>query len=126
MKKLIMFVLFFVCALGLTACGQNGKGTYYPNSSEMQINLQSKNYEVNVQTIQNDDYSGTCLIGIKGDDMSSIEEQLAKKYPNYNKLVSMKNDNQFGTFIFCSSEKAADDAGIVIVDVKANLKNNII
>lgn len=38
----------------------------------------------------------------------------------------MKNDNQFGTFIFCSSEKAADDAGIVIVDVKVNLKNNII
>lgn len=86
-----MFVLFFVCALGLTACGQNGKGIYYPNSSEMQINLQSKNYEVNVLTIQNDDYSGTCLIGIKddeyiefywlneGDDMSSIEEQLAKK-----------------------------------------------
>lgn len=40
MKKLIMFVLFFACALGLTACGQNGKGIYYPNSSEMQINLQ--------------------------------------------------------------------------------------
>lgn len=40
MKKLIMFVLFFACALGLTACGQNGKVTYYPNSSEMQINLQ--------------------------------------------------------------------------------------
>ena len=130
MKKLIVSALIFVCVLGLIACGRNGEGTYYPNCSEMQENLQSKNYEVNVQTIQNDDYSGTHLTAIKGDEyiefywldesneMSSIEQQLEKKYPHYNKLVSMKNDSQFGTFIFCSSEKAADDAGIVIVDVK--------
>lgn len=46
MKKLIMSALIFVCVLGLTACGQNGEGTYSPNSSEMQENLQSKNKEV--------------------------------------------------------------------------------
>lgn len=130
MKKLIISALIFVCVLGLTACGRNGEGTYYPNSSEMQENLQSKNYKVNVQIIQNDDYSGTHLTAKKSDEyiefywldesneMSSIEQQLEEKYPNYNKLVSMENDSQFGTFIFCSSEKATDDAGIVIVDVK--------
>ena len=49
MKKLIMSALKFVCLLGFTACGRNGEGTYYPNSSEMTENLQDKNYEVNLQ-----------------------------------------------------------------------------
>ncbi len=127
-----MIVLIFVCVLGLTACGRNEKGIYYPKRSEMQKNLQSKNYEVNVQTIHNNDYLRTHLTAIKGDEyiefywldesdeISSIEQQLKEKYQNYNKLVSMKNDSQFETFIFYSSEKATDDASIVIVDVKVN------
>ena len=115
-----MIVLIFVCVLGLTACGRNEKGIYYPKRSEMQKNLQSKNYEVNVQTIHNNDYLRTHLTAIKGDELSSIEQQLKEKYQNYNKLVSMKNDSQFETFIFYSSEKATDDASIVIVDVKVN------
>ena len=58
-------------------------------------------------------------------EIIEVEDMIKDDEDNYNKLVSMKNDSQFGTFIFCSSEKAADDAGIVIVDVKVNLKNNI-
>ena len=100
----------------------------------MQENLQNKNYEVNVQAIRNEDYSGTHLIAKNGDEyiefywlndsngITSIERKMEIKYPNYNKLVSMENDSQFGTFLFCSSEKAMNDAGIVIVDVKTNIK----
>lgn len=134
MKKLIVSILILACILVLAACSKNENGTYYPDSSEMQENLQNKNYEVNVQAIRNEDYSGTHLIAKNGDEyiefywlndsngITSIERKMEIKYPNYNKLVSMENDSQFGTFLFCSSEKAMNDAGIVIVDVKTNIK----
>lgn len=35
-------------------------------------------------------------------------------------MVSMENDSNYGTFIFASSDRAMDDAGIVIVEVKVN------
>ena len=54
--------------------------------------------------------------------VNSIEQELETKYTNYAKLVSMEDDSKFGSFVFCSSEKAMDDAGIEIVDVKVNVK----
>jgi hypothetical protein len=133
MKKKIIILLISVIGILLTACGGDGQDTYYPSCSQMQENLQNKYYQVNVQTIQNDLYSGTCLTAKKGDEyiefywldscntITSIEQDLITKYPNYNKLISMENDSKFGTFIFCSSEKAMNDAGIVIVDVKVKV-----
>ena len=129
MKKKIIVLIITIVGMFLVACG-NGQGTYFPDSSEMQANLEKKKYEVEIETIQNDDYSGTCLTAEKKDeyiefywldDGSSITElaqELEDKYPDYNRLVSMEQDSKFGTFIFCSSEKAFDDSGIVIVEVK--------
>ena len=134
MKKLLIFFSLIIIGVFLVACSKNGQGTYYPNSDEMQYNLENKNYKVNVQTIKQDEYSGTCLMAEKdgeyiefywlnsSEGVNSIEQELKTKYTNYAKLVSMEDDSKFGSFVFCSSEKAMDDSGIEIVDVKVNVK----
>lgn len=132
-QRTILILLIAVMAVLLTACGGNGQGTYFPSSSEMQENLQKKRYDVTVQTVQAEDYSGTHLSAKKGDEfiefywldegsaVASLQLELEAKYPSYNKSVSMESDSKFGTLVFCASEKAAKHAGIVIVDVKVKI-----
>ena len=48
MKKLLIFLSLIIIGVFLVACSKNGQGTYYPNSDEMQYNLENKNYKVNV------------------------------------------------------------------------------
>lgn len=134
MKRIVVLSLIFVIGIFLTACDDNGQGTYYPDSKEMQNNLEKKDYQVSVQTVQRDEYSGTYLTAENGDEyiefywlndsngVNSIEKELEEKHSDYVKLVSLENDNEFGSLVFCSTEKAMDDAGIEIVNVKVDAK----
>lgn len=130
MKKKSFILNIVVICLLLASCGKGRQETYYPSSSEMQHNLQSKGYQV---SIQNEEGIGTHLIASKGDDfiefywltageqIPSLEAELESKYPHSSKLVSMENDRKFGTFVFCSSEAAMEDAGILIIDVQVKI-----
>ncbi|MBE5853005.1 MAG: hypothetical protein E7299_08705 [Lachnospiraceae bacterium] len=132
LKAKSVFWLMVIMSFILISCGNGGQGTYFPDSSEMQNNLKDKKYEVNVQEIQNDEYSGTRLTAKKGNEyiaffwldesegIETLEQELKTNYPDYTKMVSMENDSNYGTFIFASSDRAMDDAGIVIVEVKVN------
>lgn len=116
----------------LVGCGKNGGGTYYPDSKEMQNNLENKDYQVSVEEAKTDKYSATHLIATKDDEyiefywlndgngIDILTINLEEKYDNYNSLVSMQEDSEFGPFVFCSTEAAKNDAGIVIVNVKVN------
>ncbi len=133
MKKMLFFSLVLIMSLILVACGKNSQVTYYPDSNEMKDNLESKNYNVSVYTMEQNDSTITVLTATKEDEyidfywfdnekgIDNIITSLESKHNDYAKLVSMKNDNKFGNMVFCSTEKAMEDSGIVIVDVKVNL-----
>lgn len=128
--KIVSFII--VLSILLVACGNNEGGTYYPDSKEMQNNLENKSYEVSVEEVKTDEYSGMHLIAAKGDEyiefywlddgngIDILTSDLEKKYDNYNSLVSMQEDSKFGSFVFCSTKTAKDDAGIRIVSVEVN------
>lgn len=131
-KCLNMVLFIVVMSILLVACGNNEGGTYYPDSKEMQNNLENKSYQVLVEEVKTDEYSGMHLIATKGDEyiefywlndgngIDILTSNLEEKYDNYNSLVSMQEDSKFGSFVFCSTETARDDAGIIIVSVKVN------
>lgn len=136
MKKIILAILIMgIVVLEITGCSTNKEnGTYYPNASEMQKNLEELDYAVSVEDNPDDSYVGTHLYAVKNneyiefywlDDSSffdKVSEKLETKYPNYEKFVSIKDDNEFGTLIFCGTELAVEDSGIKIVDVKVKVK----
>ena len=134
MKKTLLFSLVLIMCLMLAACGNNNQGTYYPDSNEMQSNLEGKNYTVCVSTMVQNDSTITVLTATKGNEfidfywfdndkeVDDIATSLESKHDGYVKLVSIKNDDKFGNLIFCSTEKAMEDSGIVIAgDVKVNV-----
>lgn len=133
MKRISVLFVFIVAAILFVACSNNRNGTYYPNIEEMQSNLAKEGYQVQVKSIQTDEYSGTYLIAENNDDymefywldeiksLSSLETELKEKYPDYEKLVCLENDSEYGSLIFCSTEKAMNNAGIRIVDVKVKI-----
>ena len=133
MKKIVVLSLLIVTTMLFSACSSSKNGTYYPDSKEMQNNLEKENYQVQVQSVQTDEYSGTYLIAENNDDyiefywldeskdLNSIETNLKEKYSNYAKFVCLENDSKFGALVFCSTEKAMNDAGIEIVDVKVKI-----
>ncbi len=128
-KRVLIISLLFI-SLILSACDKGGQGTYYPNSDEMKINLENKNYNVTVEVIEQNGSSITVLSATKDNEyiefywleddkcVDEIAAGLESKYDAYNSLVSMKNDNKFGNLVFCSTQKAKEDSGIVIVEVK--------
>ncbi|MEE0060275.1 MAG: hypothetical protein UE295_05555 [Acutalibacteraceae bacterium] len=135
MKKIVLALVLAVMGVFLVACGGNGQGTYYPDSSEMQENLLKKKYEVDVQKVDEDGCKGTWLKAEKKDeyiefywldeyddnDLQKIAENLEEDYPDYDRLITMGDDSKFGTLAFCSTEKAMDDSGIVTVEVKVKV-----
>lgn len=130
MRRAVFAMLLSVILFLSAGCGQRGQGTYYPNDQEMQNNLEHKGYQVRVEALQADPYSGMYLTAEKGteyiafywlDDgkyVADLEKELEEKYDDYGKLVSIKEDNTFGSLVFCSTEAAMNDAGITIVEVK--------
>lgn len=128
MKKTLLFSLILIMSLLLVACGKS-QGTYYPDSNEMKGNLEIKNYTVNVETMERNDSRITVLTATKDDEYidfywfnndKGVDDtimRLESEHNDYAKLVSMKNDDKFGNLVFCSTEKAMEDSGIIIVDV---------
>lgn len=134
MKKYLMLFIFCILFVTLVACSNSGQGTYYPDSSEMQKNLEDAGYQVSVTTKLDNGYTGTYLSAMKADDyiefywldeadnVDDISEQLKSKHGDYDKLVSMEDDSKFGSLVFCGTASAVDASGIVIVDVKVDVK----
>ena len=136
MRKTILIILIMgIVVLGITGCSKDKEnGTYYPNASEMQNNLEKLDYVVSVENNSDDNYIGTHLYATKNNDyiefywlddskfVDKISEELETKYSNYEKFVSIKDDNKFGTLIFCGTELAVEDSGVKIVDVKVKVK----
>lgn len=135
MKKILVFSLLLAMVLILVACAGSSRGTYYPDSSEMKSNLENKNYTVSVEITEDSGSTVTVLKAVKDyeyiefywlsddNDVDEIKARLKDKFNSYDRLVSLKNDDKFGNVVFCSTEKARDDAGIVIINVKVDVKN---
>lgn len=135
MKKILVFSLMLAMALILVACAGSSRGTYYPDSSEMKSNLENKNYTVSVEVTEDSGSMVTVLKAVKDyeyiefywlsddNDVDEIKARLKDKFNSYDRLVSLKNDDKFGNVVFCSTEKARGDAGIVIINVKVDVKN---
>ncbi len=134
MRKSVFILLFGIVALVLTGCGNDEEnGTYYPSCSEMQTNLEKSDYDVSVENISEDNYAGTHLYATKNneyidfywlDDSKMIDEisgELERKHTNYDKFVSINDDSECGTLVFCGTELAVEDAGVKIVDVKVRV-----
>lgn len=132
MKKIKKLAALIICfsIIFLTACGKDGQGTYYPDTDEMQKNLEKEGYTVTINSNIHDEYTGTELFAQKDeefivfywlddaeavDDFSDIIENSNFRY---NKFITMENDSKFGNIVFCGTNKAVDDAGIIIVEVK--------
>ena len=127
-KKLLVLI-FCLSALFLTACGKDGRGTYYPDLEEMENNLKEEGYTVTINDDIHAEYTGTELFAQKGDEFIVFywldETEAVKKITNlienggykYNKFVTLEDDSEFGNIVFCGTNKAVEDAGIVIVDV---------
>ena len=138
MKKILVFSLVLIMGLILVACGESGQGTYFPDSSEVKSNLESKNYNVSVSAMEQNDSTITVLTATKENEyidfywldndkeVDNIITSLESKHNDYAKLVSMKNDDKFGNLVFCSTEKAMKDSGIVIAgNVKVNVNVDV-
>ncbi len=127
-KKLLVLILC-LSALFLTACGKDGQGTYYPDVEEIENNLREEGYTVTINDNINAEYTGTELFAQKDDefivfywlDEAEAVDDCANLIENsgyrYNKFVTLEDDSEFGNIVFCGTNKAVEDAGIVIVDV---------
>lgn len=133
MKKYISVIIISILSLMLAACTQNEQGTYYPNSIEMKENLENKGYTVSVTNDFDKKYTGTYLLATKDNDfiefywLDEVEaadyfkKKTEEKHKKYDRCVSIENDSEFGTLVFCATNPASDAAGINIVDVKVNI-----
>lgn len=128
--KISMLFLCLASTVLFASCGNDSQGTYYPERDEMLGNLESKSYQVSVGTVNEDNYSGKYLTAEKENeyiefywldnesDLNVIADELENRHSDYEKLVSAEDDSDYGSFIFCATETAFEDSGIVIVDVK--------
>ncbi|MBR1739077.1 MAG: hypothetical protein IJ737_02195 [Ruminococcus sp.] len=130
MKKAALIFLLIIASVILVCCGKKSSETYYPDSSEMKKNLESKGYNTDVTEEDRNGSSCTVLRAEKGSeyivfywfsDDSCVDEvikELKAKYENSYRLISIKNDKKFGDLAFCSTKRAMEDSGIVLTEVK--------
>ena len=135
MKKRL-FLVFTSMILTFFSCGKRENGTYYPDSVEMQENLEKHGYVVKISSLESDK-KGRWLSAEKvgeylefyllenAEYAEIISEELEKKYVNYEKLVCIKNDEKFGTLVFCGSDSAVEASGIRNVNVKVDTKVDV-
>lgn len=144
MKKLL--VAFYGCLISVfifcfAACGVDEGGTYYPDNSDMKVNLENNGYVVTLyQDLSDNDgyrHGGTLLYASRTREYGKEEylyfyrfenvascdyyfEAMEKDCENYNVLVKLENDKKFGNIVYCGTTDAVDAAGIKAVNV--NLK----
>lgn len=138
MKKSVIAIIIcltLVFALSFTACNEEENGTYYPDNSEMKTNLETRGYDVTISTdLFGVNAGGISLSATKdgdyiyffwlndGVDCAYVYEYLEYYCENYNSLVKITNDEQFGNIVYCGTESAVNDAGIKVVNVKVDVK----
>lgn len=133
MKKILagLFAcLLFVMTFGLTACGNDNDGTYYPPNDEIKANLTKAGYTTDLH----DSQSGWGGVALKGDDYIYFyrpnTEAMCENYynsceqscKNYDALVKIVNDKKYGNIVYCGTTKAINDAGIKVVKVDVEVK----
>ncbi len=131
-KKILVVTLTLVVSM-LTACGKEHQGTYYPDVNEMQENLEKEGYIVKISNNIYDEYTGTELTAQMEDEfiifywldepkaVDDFVHLIENSNVNYNKLVSIEDDEKIGNIVYCGTNKAIKDAGIIIVEVKVNV-----
>jgi len=132
LNKRITILVLSMLSLLLIACSSNSQGTYFPNSAEMKDNFEKAGYSVKVTENFHETYTGTYLCAEKGPDyiefywlneveaIDAITEELKLRRDNYNKLESRGNDANYGTHVFCGTNKAIDASGITILKIKVD------
>lgn len=136
-RKCAAVLLLCCLCLAAAACGENSGGTYYPDSAEMEKNLQNAGYVVDVTEELGEDWPGTRLTAAKGSDfikfywlddggvVEDVTNALENEQDGYDKIVSIQEDAQFGSLVCCGTAAAMDDAGICIVHVKTDVKVDV-
>lgn len=131
MKKIYVLIttMVMVCFM-FGGCYMDGRGTYYPDVTEMTKNLESKGYTVNTDKIKKDDETITVLNGKNGDEyieffwfgtdkyVDEYVEEMKKAHSGYDTLSSVKNSEEYGDIAYCATKKALDRSGIQVVEVK--------
>lgn len=124
MKKVLAPIIAAVMLL-MTACYNDGRGTYFPSWDEMEKNLDAKGYTVIVEDKdvgkylnghKDDDYIEFYWLD-NADDAKKLNEELSKEHTDFDELRSILNSDEHGNVLFCSKGSAMDDAGIQIVEV---------
>lgn len=140
MKKIFAILIAVSLISMLCACGDQEKGgTYYPDLEEMRSDLNAKGYTVTATSRgllgdgSDAQYTGSYLSATKGEEhlifywldeadaVGYFAKQIEQSGVSYNKFVTLADDEEFGSLICCGTEKAIEDAGIRIVDVKVNV-----
>lgn len=139
MKKGILIFVTIAIVFTLCACGGEKNGTYYPNFEEMKSKLNESGYTLSTSSpdlpgdISDVRYTGSYLSATKGEEyiifywlneadaVDHFAKRIEESGVSYNKFITLKNDEKFGSLICCGTEKAIEDAGIRIVDVKVNV-----
>lgn len=136
MKKVstsLLLCLLFVLTFALSGCGDED-GTYYPDYLEMKANLEKCDYTVEISGNEYEHCGYTYLYAYDQNNeyikfywfdgasaVQHFEEILENENSNYDKLVSIQNDEIYGNLAFCGTENAVNAAGIKIVDVKVKV-----
>lgn len=138
MKKVLiglMASILLILSFALCACGENE--TYYPTLDEMQSNLAQNGYRVEFAVGERNPEGGgyvvDSLFATKGDDYicfywiedaahcNVYYDKLQELYPDCPKRALIENDEKFGNLVYGGTEKAIDDAGIIVVNVKVTV-----
>lgn len=141
LNSLLLICLTAVFCSFFAACKDKvtGSGSYFPDQDEMRANLANAGYEYT--TISNimliDGYCITELSAEKNGDYidfywlytpeqcDTYYNELSEKYPEYDVLIKIENDEKYGCIVFCGTTSAIDAAGIRIVDVNVDVSVKI-
>ena len=143
--------LMAILTLMLTACGDDRNGSYYPTNEEMKTNLEKQGYvvtifnDLSVSGIGDEslrgDVNGTLLTATKSREIDGVvttdflyfyrlDESsycdyyygaMENNFEDYDSLVKIENDKNFGNIVYCGTENAISASGIKIVEVNVKV-----
>lgn len=137
MKKTFLYFsagIIFILAFVLSACGEQGSGTYYPDKAEMTQNMQTKGYTTYSTNWLVGEGTGIFFSAERGDDYIKVYwlddaadcevcyHELEESYSACEVLVQIQNDEKWGNIVYCGTSAAVEDSGIRIVKVNVNVK----
>lgn len=130
MKKICAVIIASVMiCLVFAGCYMDGRGTYYPDKTEMTENLTKKGYTVTTDTIKKEDEEIVVIKAEKGDEFIDFYrfgtdkyvyecmEKMKEDHSKYDHLCSVTNSKDHGNLAYCSTKKARDNSGIQVIEV---------